>query len=578
MILKEPDDYATLHEQIIAGDKPAPRRFSLQGYRYYRWKQKNNRLMQRAEQLAKQVDDVPVVGEKPLSPAAIHGFTGRWSGHAAVVSGPQEWQTTTNLGAGFNPNVVGAPAPAIGAPLGEHVITGSEICCDPLSWFREGIIANPSCFVLSLPGLGKSTLIRKMLMGDVAQGHIPIIAGDIKGEYVGFVHQVGGQVITVGHGMGTLNPLDVGALGRVIPQLDAKITQLKKEKDFGAAGEIEKMLRQAREQIHGRQVTMMSTLLGLARKGQIEDYEVMLISIALREIYEQTDIDWDHPPVLTDLITHLAKGSEQLKEKSCTLTDAEWRELIIPLLRSLNALLDGPTGQIFAGETSTPIRVDSPAVCIDVSAIDRGDEKMKAAVMMACWASAFGAIEAAHMLADAGLAPQRYFSATLDEMWQVLSAAPGMVSHVDALTRLNRTDATVLNMITHTFKDLEALKTEEDRKTAMGFIERAGMVICGGLPNSELEILSSRLEFSSAESGLVISWSKGAHPKRSRTKGARTVPPGRGCFMIKPSKDGSPGIPVRTILTPTEIEYRLHDTNIRFDEFFKLGTISKESP
>jgi len=205
-------------------------------------------------------------------------------------------------------------------------------------------------------------------------------------------------------------------------------------------------------------------------------------------------------------------------------------------------------------------------------------EKMKAAVMMACWASAFGAIEAAHMLADAGLAPPRYFSATLDEMWQVLSAAPGMVSHVDALTRLNRTDATVLNMITHTFKDLEALKTEEDRKTAMGFIERAGMVICGGLPNSELEILSSRLEFSSAESGLVISWSKGAHPKRSRTKGARTVPPGRGCFMIKPSKDGSPGIPVRTILTPTEIEYRLHDTNIRFDEFFKLGTISKASP
>ena len=118
--------------------------------------------------------------------------------------------------------------------------------------------------------------------------------------------------------------------------------------------------------------------------------------------------------------------------------------------------------------------------------------KMKAAVMMACWASAFGAIEAAHMLADAGLAPQRYFSATLDEMWQVLSAAPGMVSHVDTLTRLNRTDATVLNMITHTFKDLEALKTEEDRKTAMGFIERAGMVIRGGLPNRNISCKPKR--------------------------------------------------------------------------------------
>ena len=210
-------------------------------------------------------------------------------------------------------------------------------------------------------------------------------------------------------------------------------------------------------------------------------------------------------------------------------------------------------------------------MCIDVSSIDRGDAAMKAAVMMACWASAFGAIEAAHMLADAGIAPQRYFSATLDEMWQVLAAAPGMVQHVDALTRLNRTDATVLNMITHTFKDLEALPNEEDRKTAMGFIERAGMVICGGLPNSELEILSSRLEFSPAEAAMVTSWSKGAHPKRARTKGARAIPPGRGRFMIKPSKDGSPGIPVRTILTPTEVEYRLHDTNIRFDSFFGVG-------
>ena len=192
---------------------------------------------------------------------------------------------------------------------------------------------------------------------------------------------------------------------------------------------------------------------------------------------------------------------------------------------------------------------------------------------MACWSNAFGAIEAAHMLADAGLAPQRYFSVTLDEMWQVLSSAPGMVSRVDELTRLNRTEATSLQMVTHTFKDLAALPTEEDRKTAMGFIERAGMVICGGLPTSELDILSNQLEFSPAEAAMITSWSRGAPPKRARTRGARANPPGLGRFMIKPSKDGSPGIPVKTELFASEIAYRLHDTNARFEDFFAEGAV-----
>lgn len=99
------------------------------------------------------------------------------------------------------------------------------------------------------------------------------------------------------------------------------------------------------------------------------------------------------------------------------------------------------------------------------------------------------------------------------------------------------------------------------------------MVICGGLPNSELDILSSRLSFTDAEGQMITSWSTGAPPKRSRTRGARATPPGRGRFMIKPSKDGSPGIPVQTVLVPTEVQFRLHDTNVRFDDFFKAGEL-----
>lgn len=553
-----------LHQDILDGEVEPPARFSKLGREYNRWLRNSKKQADFLDRQRRRAGGVvPVRKENPFGAMRPRGFTGRNSGFSAVQSGPPEWQTTTNLGCGFNPNVVGAAAPVVGTPLGRHVTTGAEVACDPLAWFREGIIANPSCFVLSLPGLGKSTLIRKMLMGGVASGHIPIVAGDIKAEYVGFTQQVGGQVIKIGHGFGHLNPLDVGALGRVIPLLEARSDN----PDVAAA------VVKAKEQIHGRQVTMVSTLVSLGRGGPIKDFEAMLISAALREIYESEDIDWLNPPILQDLIDHIEQGSDDLRVKGRARTDEQWDARIDALVLSLNSLLDGQTGRIFSGQTTTPIEVDSPAVCIDVSAIDRGDSAMKAAVMMACWSNAFGAIEAAHMLADAGLAPQRYFSVTLDEMWQVLSSAPGMVSRVDELTRLNRTEATSLQMVTHTFKDLAALPTEEDRKTAMGFIERAGMVICGGLPTSELDILSNQLEFSPAEAAMITSWSRGAPPKRARTRGARANPPGLGRFMIKPSKDGSPGIPVKTELFASEIAYRLHDTNARFEDFFAEGAV-----
>ncbi|OAH29797.1 ATP/GTP-binding protein [Corynebacterium stationis] len=553
-----------LHQDILDGEVEPPARFSKLGREYNRWLRNSKKQADFLDRQRRRAGGVvPVRKENPFGAMRPRGFTGRNSGFCAVQAGPPEWQTTTNLGCGFNPNVVGAAAPVVGTPLGRHVTTGAEVACDPLAWFREGIIANPSCFVLSLPGLGKSTLIRKMLMGGVASGHIPIVAGDIKAEYVGFTQQVGGQVIKIGHGFGHLNPLDVGALGRVIPLLEAHSDN----PDVAAA------VVKAKEQIHGRQVTMVSTLVSLGRGGPIKDFEAMLISAALREIYESEDIDWLNPPILQDLIDHIEQGSDDLRVKGRARTDEQWDARIDALVLSLNSLLDGQTGRIFSGQTTTPIEVDSPAVCIDVSAIDRGDSAMKAAVMMACWSNAFGAIEAAHMLADAGLAPQRYFSVTLDEMWQVLSSAPGMVSRVDELTRLNRTEATSLQMVTHTFKDLAALPTEEDRKTAMGFIERAGMVICGGLPTSELDILSNQLEFSPAEAAMITSWSRGAPPKRARTRGARANPPGLGRFMIKPSKDGSPGIPVKTELFASEIAYRLHDTNARFEDFFAEGAV-----
>lgn len=557
------NDMESLHEKIVAGEMGVPPRWASSGRKYRRWLKDHERQQHRLEQLRQAAGGLePVVGEDPLPAPGVHGIAARGGGNARVVSGPTEWQTTTNLGAGFNPNVIGAPAPMIGTPVGRHVTTSMDVGCDAFAWFREGIIANPSAFVLSLPGLGKSTLIRKMLLGHVAQGHVPIIAGDVKAEYVGFTQAVGGQVITLGHGVGSLNPLDVGALGRIIPLLEQ--------------AEKWDLVDKTKEQVHGRQVAMVRSLVGLARANNpgghgVADYEAMVISMGLRELYASRDVDWANPPTLRDLIAQIDQGSQSLRTMLRARSDQEWHERTDALLLSLNSLLDGATGKIFSGQTTEPIDVSAPAVCIDVSALDSTDRSTKAAVVVACWSNAFGSIEAAHVLADAGLAEQRYFGIVLDEMWQTLAVGAGMVSEVDALTRLNRTTGTALYMITHTFKDLQALPTEEDRKTAMGFIERAGMVICGGLPLSELDTLSSMLPFTQAEAQMVTSWSKGAAPKRARTQGANATPPGRGRFMVKASKDGSPGIPIQTMLFPTEYEHRIHDTNMRFDAYFAQG-------
>lgn len=578
----ETRDLEELHDQIIGGEREAPPAFSRLGRRYRKWKKDHDRQAQRIARMRRQAGgQSPVVYETPYGAPRDRGFTGRAAGHSRVVSGPQEWQTTTNLSCGFNPNVVGAPSPVIGTPLGRHLLTGTDVACDALSWFREGIISNPSAFILSLPGLGKSTLIRKMLMGHVAQGHVPIIAGDIKAEYVGFTRQVGGQVITLGHGHGTLNPLDAGALGSVIPILEKHRDTLvagqeaqgnsRKKHVISDLNELDELIERTKEQVHGRQVTMVTALVSLGRQSSVADWESMLISVALRELYASGTFGWDDPPVLQDLIDQLEAGSEELKDKGRARSDEQWDQRIDNLALSLNSLMDGAVGRIFAGQTTTPIDVNATAVCIDVSAIDRGDKAVKAAVMMACWSASFGSIEASHLLADVGLGEQKYFAAALDELWQILSAAPGLVEQIDSLSRLNRSSGLCQYQITHTCKDLEALPTEEDRKTAMGFIERAGMVITGGLPVDELDRLTGILSFSSAEAEMITSWSAGAPPKRARTRGSKATPPGRGRFMIKPSKDGAPGIPVQTMLFPTEIREKLHDTNQRFEDFFIEG-------
>jgi hypothetical protein len=131
-----------------------------------------------------------------------------------------------------------------------------------------------------------------------------------------------------------------------------------------------------------------------------------------------------------------------------------------------------------------------------------------------------------------------------------------MVDRVDQVTRLNRTFGVGQALITHTMSDLESLAEPQDRMKAKGFVERSGMVLCGGLPEGELPLLNQAISVSRVEMDLLKSWSDpGAWDERS---GVESDPPGRGKFLVKVG--GRPGIPFHLKLTGQELDP--NDTNL----------------
>lgn len=483
------------------------------------------------------------------------GYAGEGGGRMNVVGRPVEYRATTAQVAGLWPWSVGAGAPLIGTPLGSHLHTGAPVCFDPMNWFMRGsFITAPSLFVLGLNGFGKSSLVRRIVLGGIAQGITPLILADVKPDYRKMVELVGGQVIDLGYGHGKLNPLAAGVLGAVVPRLD----------------EHPALQLQVLQDMRARQVTLIAGLVELVRGARVRDYEETLIATALRILYQPgSGYTPDQPPIMENLLEVIVAGGEELMLDAGADDVEEYSNAIKNLRRSLRALTQGPFGAVFNGQTSVPIDTSAVAVCIDVSHIPTGDKKLKAAVMLACWADGFASVEAAHVLSDADLGPQRYFQVVMDELWQVLGLGDFMVDRVDELTRLQRGIATSLIMISHTIKDLQALGSESAIAKALGFLERARAKIFGALPAEEVKRLDSIVPFTSAEEQMVTGWSapQALTGEALKPGQQRPSPPGTGKFLLKIGEDRRPGIPFHMEFTLSEKESGIHDTNQRFSEF-----------
>ena len=205
-----------------------------------------------------------------------------------MVDVPPQWRGSTTALAGLRPFPTAAAPPSLGVPMGPALVDqpgrGPVVCADPITWFERGnLIGNPSAFVLGRPGLGKSTAVRRWVLGLAASGVTPLILGDLKPDYTALVTALGGQVIRLGRGAGVLNVLDPGGMEQAADRLPPLLAE------------------QMRAEAHNRRVTMVTGLLALARASALTEPERLGLTAALRDLAAP-----GRPtPVLGDLMTLL---------------------------------------------------------------------------------------------------------------------------------------------------------------------------------------------------------------------------------------------------------------------------------
>ncbi|MFD4268152.1 ATP-binding protein [Rhodococcus sp. NPDC058481] len=504
------------------------------------------------------------------------GFMGAGGGRMSTIMPPVEYRGTAIHVAGLYPGIVGANAPILGTPLGQHLKTGAPVCFDPLAAWKAKAITAPSCFICALNGFGKSTLLRRIALGDIAAGTRVIWPGDVKPDGRELTEAVGGQVLEAGYGgIGVMNPLDPGPIGDAIATIN----------DADATAPLEFAL-------FARQLNLVSALAEIVRRSPLKDFEETLLSSAIRLLYAPTadggmGFDRHRPAILDDLIAVIEGSHPELMGDAVADTVEEYRDQIKPLLRSLRALVKGRFGEVFNGQSSVRFNVNAPSICLDVSSVPDGDTLMRGAVLLAGWSEAFATIEAAHALADADLGPNLAFHVLMDEFWQVLQCGPMMVARIDAVQRLQRVLGVAITAVTHSIAEMESAG-------ALGFVERSRARIIGPVTQKELERLSTVIQFSETEKSMIVGWSDTASStqpieqrKRARrliaatkarlvgaravdddgeqAKPKKVVAAGTGMFVLKLGEARRPGIPFKVWVPPIEEASGIHDTDKRLN-------------
>ncbi len=270
---------------------------------------------------------------------------------------PRHRSTTAQMCAIY-PGVVQAPLPQVGPLLGTDLSAGyGPLCWDPFEAYDQGLVTNPSTFVMGEPGYCKSSLMKcwgawqHSLYG--ASRWLTIT--DPKGEYRPLAERIGMSVI------------------RLEPGGDTRINPLESHTRFGSTADVKE-----RTQDRIVQATMLYSLSGT----QLERRPTPLERKVLRTI---VDILGDHTagpaPTLSDVLHLLTAPTEDM----CTVTARSGDELVrdVEEVRyALDELCTGPLRGMFDGPSNVDVDWNGAGLVMDLSGVV-DDERAMALAMVA---------------------------------------------------------------------------------------------------------------------------------------------------------------------------------------------------
>ncbi|MCH4200150.1 MAG: hypothetical protein LKF87_12355 [Clostridium tyrobutyricum] len=225
-------------------------------------------------------------------------------------------------------------------------------------WKREGGRTNSNMTVLGKPGMGKSTVIKKTLLNEYAQGS-KIIAIDPEREYKNMCKELNGNWVDCGGGLkGRINPLQV----RYVPldDEDEKEESRLYNKEMQTRGPLS---------LH---IQTLRTFFKLYLKG-LSEIEMAMLEEQLEILYNKFEITWSTDPrnVYNDKFPHIGDLYDLINKKQ--REDIAYKHLAVMLRRAAI----GADASLWAGPTT--IENSSDFTVLDILSLQESDDVIKRA-------------------------------------------------------------------------------------------------------------------------------------------------------------------------------------------------------